>query len=749
VCGLGGRVFFGRDGDSNVGDSLLEKMAAVLAHRGPDETVILNSGAVGFAFTRLSLVDPEGGGQPIKSPDGSVILIANGEIYNHEELAKGLRSKAVMTGGSDCEVLVHLYQERGNDFLNDVRGMFSIALWDRSRNVVLLARDRFGIKPMYYNVNRDRLIFASEIKALFEDGTCPRAIAWEAVVADQAFNGATRMDDSPVDTWFQGIESVTPGTIRQFSVEDGRRKDHRYWELQVDPQPGPCTRDDLIEQYGSTLEESVADCLMADVEIGLLLSGGVDSSVIAALAGKAGSLHTFTALTGTTRINGDAEFAHRTAKMLGVPNHQVIFDKSRVPTVDEWKNLVWLMDSPLCGPEQFYKYEMHRYARGTRPDLKAMLLGAASDEFNGGYSDVLSRGRGWDAFFGSLTWLDTEKALSESPATSAWWAQDRPRLFSRNLIDHCGSTPTTDVYSRFLRWQQRDIDRYNCWHEDRTAAGNGIEARVPFLDHRLVELSCRIPRNHRASLLWDKTILREAVVRRGWLPDDIANRPKVPFYEGRGVRHTHATFVRMLAQNDAELLNLATAGTRAKEFIDADQIRDTVKSLQRDPGLGSLELVLRVVNLGLLDAMLDELPPPLVADKGNLTPAISIGETGSIQRELQGRNLEGFDVCPDCVPALTEGTMVVRADSPPGATLLISHGSVRFVVEDEAWREMLRAVDGRTPIGELVERGGVPFAQIEPSLDVALEAGVVQLLTCEGDQHAVVTPRSDKRELVG
>ncbi|MYQ90815.1 hypothetical protein GTY20_05400 [Streptomyces sp. SID4946] len=175
MCGIAG---IARLGSRTLGagtDAVLDRLADILDHRGPDEREILRDDAVGLVFTRLALVNPEDGSQPLVSDDGSLVLVANGEVYNHRELAAALPGGARMRTGSDCEVLLHLYRHHGLDFLRDVRGMFALILWDRDRNQLVLARDRFGIKPLYYHRDDARIVLSSEIKGLFADPATPAA----------------------------------------------------------------------------------------------------------------------------------------------------------------------------------------------------------------------------------------------------------------------------------------------------------------------------------------------------------------------------------------------------------------------------------------------------------------------------------------------------------------------------------------------------------------------------------------------
>lgn len=704
MCGLAGlaRIDGGALGDEVL--PLLENMARLLAHRGPDGKRVYADDAVGLAFTRLSIVDPVGGDQPLSNDDGSTIVIANGEIYNHRELEASLPAGTRMKTGSDCEVLVHLYDRDGLGFLDDVRGIYAIVLWDRRRRRLVFARDRFGIKPLYYSRNAERVVFGSEIKALFADPATPRELDWEQCLRDQLVTIAPVFEDSDPVSWFKGIEVVPAGTIRTIDVADGTTSDHRYWTL-----PSAAGNEtamapaEIIERYRDLLAASVRESGMSDAEIGLFLSGGIDSAAVAAFSGDLDQLHTFTALNGATFANGDGEFAHRVATMLGRPNHQVAFDVERVPSVDEWKRLLWLLETPLCGPEQFYKYELHRFARATQPNLKVMLLGQASDEFNGGYSWELAGGQGWDEAMASIDTLSRRRALFDAPRLAPWWDSGLPLL--KDSVLQGDASSATEPYQEYLRWKFRDIQQYNCWHEDRTAAGNGVEARVPFLDHRLVELTCSIPRSLRPELLWDKRILREAL--RGVLPDYLVDRPKVAFFYGDGVRHVYRTFTRMLTQEGGALIEEAVAGSVAAQVIDADAVRFTLARLAQAPGSTfGVERLLQLVNLGLMERMLSSIPsPPSTWEPYELPVEIRITDWDS-ESERIAAALGLRDPLPsDLVPVFAPGVTLLRAEPRDGTWYLALNGALEYEMtesDDGEWLTFLRMVDGRKSLGELI-----------------------------------------------
>lgn len=735
MCGLAGLARLHGAPLEESADAVLTGMARSVAHRGPDETVVRRDGPVGLAFTRLSLVDPEGGGQPLESADGSAVLIANGEVYNHRALAATLPPDVRLRTGSDCEVLVHLYRERGLRFFDDVHGMVSIVIWDRREQRLLLVRDRFAIKPLYWVRLGDRIAFSSEIKALLGVPGCPRELDWGRALSDQALTGEAVLEEGRPTSWFTGIEQVPAGTIVDIDLRTGDAREHRYWALDV----GGAGRDgaapsdeEYVRRYAELLDSSVRDCLMADVEIGLFLSGGVDSAAVAALATRAGAnLHTFTALTGATALNGDAEHAHLAARQLGLPNHQVLFDARRVPSATEWERLLWLTEMPQCGPEQFYKFELHRYAKSVRPGVKAMLLGAAADEYAGGYTELMSLGGGWPGFLELARGLARTRALRGRPGLATWWDGAQPALLTDAAVEAFAG-PMADPYAGFVRWKARDVVQYNCWHEDRTAGGNGIEARVPFLDHRLVELAASVPPERRERLLWDKRIVRDAV--RDILPPVLAEREKVPFFHGEGVRYAHRTFVAMLAQDGAALVERACASPNGQRFLDRDVMLAHLADLRRDPAAGHVETLLRLVNLGLLDAMLADLPaPPVTTEFATVPQARPVADWAAERAGILEQTLPRRPVGPADVPRLADGVELLAplAEGAGEVVYVAVAGQVEYVVaaaEDPAWLRFLRGVDGRRSVAKLLADAGDELADVREVLLDAVEYGVLDLV---------------------
>ncbi|HET6356858.1 asparagine synthase (glutamine-hydrolyzing) [Streptomyces sp.] len=725
MCGLAGTARWGGGALPATADGLLRRMTKTIAHRGPDDTDFFRAGPVGLGFVRLSLVDPEGGRQPLSTEDGSLVLIANGEIYNHRELAAGLPSGTRLRTKSDCEVLLHLYRRDGLSFLDRVRGMFSVVLWDRERNLLVFARDRFGIKPLFFHENEDRIVFSSEIKALFNDPDCPRELDWERALTDQLMTGNLVLDDSPPHAWFKEIELAPAASILTFDLTTGERRTHQYWSFPEFDGDRTGSESDLIRSYAETLASSVQDCETADVEIGLFLSGGIDSAAVAALAGI--NPRTFTALNGSTLENRDAEWAHRTAAQLGLVNHQVLQDTSAVPGVEEWKRHLWQMETPLAGPETYYKYELYRHVGTHAPEIKAMLLGGGSDEFNGGYTSSFAGGGDWSDFEANINRMGIRGDQQRLPELGAWWDQPGPPLVRAEALRAAVGSSRREAYEMVFRAKYRDVQIYNCWHEDRTAAGNGIEARVPFLDHRLLEIVAAIPYALRPGLIWDKQILRRGLA--GVLPEDVVNRPKIPFFYGTGVRHTYRTFARMLAQQGDRLLDQALSGPGARQHLDADNMRTMLRQMEANPGSGYVEFLLRAVNLGLLESMAADLPGPLVdAPKATVPGAVPITDWDTQAPEIEALVVRRPAVDPQAVLARADGLLLLRSPEHASTWYLALDGSIEYVVDEDEepdWIPLLQAFDGVRTLAETVSGLGLRLKSFEALLAEAVEAGLL------------------------
>lgn len=388
MCGIAGIVHLdGSPFDPGVDGERLAGMAGAMHHRGPDERSVMSWRNVGMAFNRLSIVDLANGRQPFDTPDARVSAVVNGEIYNHGELRRAFEPGSFRSG-SDCEVLPRLYQARGRAMFDEVNGMFAMALLDRERRCLWLARDRLGIKPMFYCRTGDgrSLLFASELKGLFAHPGAPRDFDWEAALGRQR---TLDLRGRQLPSYFRGIERVPAGSVVEVDLAGGGWETFSYWGVEVagrDGESGDGREADFVEEYGALLADSVVKRTMGDVPFGVFLSGGIDSAAVTAFAAGAGKdFPTFSTMSRSTIGNGDAESAAAVAGHLGLANRQVFFDCERSGIgPEDWRRILWHCEMFDVGREQLYKYSLHQFAKAEYPELKIILLGQGSDEFAGG-----------------------------------------------------------------------------------------------------------------------------------------------------------------------------------------------------------------------------------------------------------------------------------------------------------------------------------------------------------------------------
>jgi asparagine synthase (glutamine-hydrolysing) len=519
MCGFAGFVSAAPDPDHyEQRADMLRRMGRQLALRGPDDEQLIVDDHISLLFRRLSIVDCAGGRQPIANEDRTLFLAINGEIYNHDELHRELRGDHRFVSRSDSEIVLHLYEERGPAALQALIGMFAIAIWDAARRQLFLARDRLGIKPLYYSRRARDLMFGSEVKALLAHPDCSRQFNWSDWVPEP--------DRLP--TFVRGIDALPAGHYLTWNAR-GEFTSHCYWNLDdalTTPDRG-LTAEHYIERFADLFEDSVSLRLMADVPVGAFLSGGLDSSaMVAAAAAKGQALPCFSILEKTTVLCGDARAAADVAARIDAPLYSVVFDHATLADqlrlgLEHFEYFVWLMDYPLFTLEFLFKHELHRFVKTAMPAIKVILIGQGADEFAGGYSNGLNKTHaGWDDYLTTTvapTWRASRRALLGIPESFA--AVLAP--------DAYGTYPNESPFSGEMKLRLRTLQSFNLWHEDRTSAGQGIEARVPYLDHRLVELLASVPPRLHPELFWDKEIIRRAA--RRWLPEALVRRPKVPF----------------------------------------------------------------------------------------------------------------------------------------------------------------------------------------------------------------------------
>ncbi|MFG1930090.1 asparagine synthase (glutamine-hydrolyzing) [Mycobacterium sp. NPDC048908] len=538
MCGIAGIRRF--DGEP-VSRELLAQMAEQLVHRGPDETGIWARGAVGFAHTRLSIIDISGSHQPMESVGGQYHLVFNGEILNYRELRSGL-SYPFRTQG-DTEVILALYEKYGSAGVDKLRGQFAYAVHDSVSGDTHLYRDRLGILPLYYFIDDRVFGFASEIKALLPLIGTPS-------VDEESLHDylAHRAVPAPY-TFIKGIRKVRQG--HHLVVKpDGSVRSTAYWQLPAHSDRRKVTPREAVGLVEEALNASVREALIADVPVGAYLSGGVDSSLVTALVAKerhGASLHTFSAGFGDDRLD-ETSWARTVANVVGSTHHEVIV------TADDfqqnWSRLSWHRDAPLSEPADIAVF---RLAERARQEVKVVLSGEGSDELFGGYRKyLLANVNRWAGPIpGSvLRLLERSLPVSKSRVGVAMRAISEPSRPERMrgwfapftaeerncLIGHGATRSVLDPYIRgrgdaLRRMLYADAHTWladNLLERgDRMSMAASLELRPPFLDHRLVELAFRLPSNIKVRRGTSKWVIKE--IARKHLPGAIVDRPKVGF----------------------------------------------------------------------------------------------------------------------------------------------------------------------------------------------------------------------------
>ena len=510
----------------------LASMSAALVHRGPDSDGLVLAGPVGLAARRLSIIDLEGGDQPIANEDGTVHLVQNGEIYNYRELRAELqRAGHRFRTHSDTEVIVHLYEELGETFPVRLRGMFAVALWDASRRRLLLARDRFGIKPLYYRSEGKGLAFASELRALPRD-----EIDLDALEAFLAFNSIP----APLSI-FAGTRKLPPGHV--LAWEHGELRLSRY----ARPSPAPVgdlrTEDEatLAEELRARLRDAVRAHLVADVPVGVLLSGGVDSGALAALAAEesSGPLRTFSIGYEESSFDELAD-ARRVARRYGTRHRELVVRPDAALLLPA---LADAFDEPFADSSALPTYLVSRLAA---EDVKVALSGEGGDELFGGYytyvADRLADRVGWLAVAARPL---VERLPSSAARASFDYKAKRfvraahlpplerhhawKEIFSPDVRAELKARPSAfdpvDLYrARFAetegagllaRLQDVDLGFYLAddllVKTDRASMAHSLEARVPYLDPAVASFALSLPDCRKVRGLAKKVLLRRAV----------------------------------------------------------------------------------------------------------------------------------------------------------------------------------------------------------------------------------------------
>jgi asparagine synthase (glutamine-hydrolysing) len=565
MCGINGIALSSRAG-GRIDRRRLERMRDVITHRGPDDDGIFIDGGIGLGFRRLSIIDVAGGHQPMTNEDGSLHIIYNGEIYNHADFRPFLEARGhTYRTHCDTETILHLYEEDGARVVERLRGMFAFAIWDERKRELFIARDRLGVKPLYYIHDDDgSLYFASEIKSLLAARAVTPEINFPAL-PDYLANHAT----SGEETLFRHVKRLLPGHTLLW--RDGQVKIDKYWDVDPDGAEMEARRSDqdYVEEWTELFRTSVRLRLMADVPLGMFLSGGIDSSAIAAvMSGMVNEpIKTFSVAFAEREAN-ELEYARMVARAYKTDHHEIVV--SPEDFFAALPKLVWHEDEPLAHPSSVALYFVSRLASER---VKVVLTGEGSDELLAGYQRYYKTiyNLAYGARYQRLTTEGMRSSVrhmieSMSPGSLVRRKLTRTFLclpldiesiyfdnfsvFSR-LMQHDLLTPETkertgaiEPYAEAMRYLGHDGDgrvSLNRWlyadikiylHEllmkqDQMSMAASIESRVPFLDHKLVEYSMRLPERMKLRGFTTKRILRESM--KDVLPKHILSRRKMGF----------------------------------------------------------------------------------------------------------------------------------------------------------------------------------------------------------------------------
>jgi asparagine synthase (glutamine-hydrolysing) len=540
-------------------------MCDVMAHRGPDDEGTYVQGPVALGMRRLSIVDLSTGHQPLSNEDGTTWIVFNGEIYNH----LALRDQLVARGHryrthSDTETIVHLYEEYGRDCVQHLRGMFAFALWDSAHKRLFVARDRLGIKPLYYCLTGERFLFGSEIKVLLEHPSVRPQFRRSALPEFLAFGYL-----SGEETFYENIRKLMPGHTLEVNQE-GEVTIRSYWDLPITEPDRSRDESYYVRTYRDLLEQAVSSHLMSDVPLGVFLSGGLDSSAVAALMTRIrrGPIQTFS-VGYPEHAYSELPYARAVAQHLKSDHHEVSM------TGDDFfealPKLIWHEDEPIAWPSSVSLFFVAGLAR---EHVKVVLTGEGSDETLAGYSRYAFTLKNSSAhrLYRGLASSSIRRGVRDLIADSPWIGATARRKLSHTFLGRDGDSWTSiyfdNFFSAFGVAEQRDLltpataqefadgaayqNVLSTWErssgeplqrllatdiktylvellmkQDNMSMAASIESRVPFLDHALVEWAMQVPQGIQIRGMAGKRILKKAM--EGLLPHSIIYRPKLGF----------------------------------------------------------------------------------------------------------------------------------------------------------------------------------------------------------------------------
>ncbi|WNM63972.1 asparagine synthase (glutamine-hydrolyzing) [Candidatus Nitrospira neomarina] len=628
MCGIFGVVDVDQKSISkSARGELLKKMGQIMVHRGPDDEGFFLGEAMGFGMRRLSILDIEGGHQPIPNEDESIWVVCNGEIYNFRELRITLEEQGHrFRTFSDTEVIVHLYEEIGLEVFGQLRGMFAVAIWDGPRSRFILGRDRLGEKPLYIRKEPHRVLFSSELKSILQDGSVPRRLNFQALQEYLALGYVP----APW-TLLEGIEKILPGHF--LMIQNGKIHEEKYWDVQIQPSED-YSEEEWIEQVRNAFMDSVKTQLVSDVPLGAFLSGGIDSSAIVAAMARSTDqpVKTFAiGFGGEDQYYNELPYARIVADAMGTDHHEIMVTPDVASLLPK---LLWYLEEPIADSAFITTYLVSELARKS---VKVILSGVGGDELFGGYRRYLGgefiqyykmlpkaiRNRWLPAVFDRLP-KDRHSYLSNmaryvngflktGELTPSLRYMSYVGVFSPEILeclpvhDHSvqplGNIPYSKAMERYFDQAMTCDDLGQVIYvdlktslpddllalTDKMTMAASIECRAPFIDHKLVELANRIPSHLKIHGFTTKRLLKKAV--SPWLPEGILKRPK------RGFGAPLGAWLR----KDLEVImneTLSESQVRKRGLFRWDQVKATIAS-HRNRQQDHTDHLLTLINLEL------------------------------------------------------------------------------------------------------------------------------------------------------
>ena len=591
MCGIAG--ILNLNPKKEVETTILERMISAIKHRGPDELGIYKDKNVGFSHARLSIIDLSSGQQPMSNEDKTIWITFNGEIFNFLELRQDLLKKGhKLSTNSDTEVIIHLYEDLGPECLQYLNGQFSFAIWDKNKKELFIARDRLGIRPLFYTKTHDKFYFASEIKAIFAAGEVRKEI--DPIALNQIF---TLWCTVPPGTAFKDIYELPPAHYQL--IKDGNIKEVQYWDLTFSEDLRKLTIENAVEELRELIIDSTRLQLRSDVPVGAYLSGGLDSSVTAAIIRNFSNtpLQTFS-VAFEDKDYDESLYQKEMSMALGTEHHEIRCTYADISL--NFPEVVWHTEKPVLRTAPVPLFLLSKLVREN--NFKVVLTGEGADEILGGY-DIFKETKirqFWARFpdskyrplllkrlypylpaFQGQSKVYREAFFSEGLSdTSDDFFSHRPRwqttsktklFFSQELKDRINGVTPEETFKHslpidFKTWGQLAKAQYIeiknllpgyilSSQGDRVSMAHSIEGRFPFLDHRIVEFCAKLPPHYKIKGLTEKYILKRCM--KPFLPDKILRRTKQPY----------------LAPDSKSFFNDGKSPDYVKELLSEDRIR--------------------------------------------------------------------------------------------------------------------------------------------------------------------------------